>query len=598
MKACRCNQRSLIVLGAAIIMLAPLFVPSYPLYVLSLCLVNITAVLGVNIVMGFAGQVSLGHAGFAAIGAYATSLLTIHLGVPYWGALAAGGVLAAVAGCAIALPALRLGQLCVAMVTFGFGMTVVLVAQNWMSLTNGPNGLSIAAPRFFKWDLFPETFHFVLAAVVFSVFAFTRNIIDSWQGRAFIAIRENGLAAMVMGIDPNRTKTLAFGIGAMIAGISGGLYAGLAQFVNPDAFLFPVSITYVTMGLLGGMGTIAGAAIGGSMLTILPELLRGTAEYKDLLTGCLLLALLIFLPRGIIGVITRKKVSRTVTDGSLSSPSTVHPNPIQVQVPKVSNPRTGIQLFEASDVHVSFGGLVALDAVDISVQAGQIHGIIGPNGAGKTTIFNVISGLNRTERGQLRFNGRDITNLPVHRRSRLGIARTFQNIELFSKMTVLENVLVGAEAVTSPNFFHMCARTARHHAKEAKLREKAIDLLDFVGLSDYHQHLAGSLAFGHQRLLEIARALASGPRMLLLDEPAAGLTSAELESLMTLIDRIRSDRGISILLIGHTMRLVMGLSDHVSVLSQGRIIAEGTPSSIRQNPIVISAYLGASRADT
>ncbi len=590
------ESRVLIVLCTAIVLFAPLFVPSYPLYILSLCLINITAVLGVNIVMGFAGQVSLGHAGFAAIGSYTTALLTLHTGIPYWIALGAGSLLAAVAGCIIAMPALRLGPLCVAMVTFGFGMTVVLVAQNWMSLTNGPNGLTIDVPRFLKWDLYPETFHFALAAIVIVVFVLASNIINSWQGRAFTAIRDNELAATVMGIDLNHTKTLAFGIGAMIAGVSGGLYAGLAQFVNPDAFLFPVSITYVTMGILGGMGTIAGAAIGGSMLTVLPELLRGTAEYKDLLTGLLLLALLIFLPRGIIGLIAGKRsISTAKTNRSRRTQKRIYS--IQTdQSAETKLPREKT-LFEAQGIRVCFGGLVALDAVDISLSERQIHGIIGPNGAGKTTIFNVISGLTSTEKGYIRFNGTDITHLPVRQRSHLGIARTFQNVELFGQMTVLENVLLGAEAVTEQNFFQMCGQTGVHLKREKQIRDTALDLLDFVGLSSYGHLPAGSLAFGHQRLLEIARALSSKPRMLLLDEPAAGLTSSELESLMELIERIRSGLGISILLIGHTMRLVMGLSDQVSVLNQGRVIAEGDPSRVRRDTNVINAYLGESRAN-
>ena len=248
-----------------------------------------------NLVMGHAGQISLGQAGFSAIGAYATALLVVNLDVSYWLAVPVGALLAAVSGYILGLPALRLGPLYVSMVTFGFGLIVVIIVQNWYELANGPNGMVVPPPVFFGRELFPREFHVAIVAVAAVLFLLARNIVDSKHGRAFIAIRESELAARGMGVNLAHYKTTAFAIGAFAAGISGGLFAGLAQFVNPDAFVFPVSILYVTMGILGGINTLVGAAIGGAMLTALPELLRGAAEYKDFLTGFLLLLLLIFL---------------------------------------------------------------------------------------------------------------------------------------------------------------------------------------------------------------------------------------------------------------------------------------------------------------
>ena len=582
----------LALLWAGFILLAPFFLPSYPLYVLSLSLINTTAVLGITIVMGYAGLVSLGHAGFAAIGAYATALLMLHLGLSYWPSLCLGGLLATVAGYALGFPAIHLGSLAVAMVTFGFGMTVVLILQNWMALTNGPNGLMLDAPLLFQTELSPESFHFVLAGCVLLLCLLVRNISGSWQGRMFTAIRENELAAQVMGIDLRQAKTRAFGLGALYAGLAGGLYAGLSQYVNPDAFLFPVSISYVTMAILGGMGTISGAVIGSSMLTLLPELLRGSAEYKDLFTGILLLLLLIFLPHGIIGLLQRWK--KPVSPEAPQAPGPGIDLDASSALPP--DPGEGKLLLQTRDLSIHFGGLAALNHVNIALRENQIRSVIGPNGAGKTTFFNLISGLYQPTEGRIILEDTDITEVPVHRRCRLGISRTFQNVELFGRMTVLENVLVGCEAVSRKHFFQMCCRLPAHVRWEDEMKQRAMEALAFVGLDAYWNLPADSLAFGHQRILEIARALVSGPRILLLDEPAAGLTSGELEMLKTLILRIRREKGISVLLIGHTMSLVMEISHQISVLNQGTVIAEGAPGDVRNHPEVIRAYLGETHA--
>jgi branched-chain amino acid transport system permease protein len=244
-------------------LLAPYLLPNYPLFVLSLAIVNIIAVLGVNLVMGHAGQISLGQAGFTAIGAYATALLTTA-NVSFWLAMPLGALLAAAFGYALGLPALRLGPLYVSMVTFGFGLIVVIILQNWYELANGPNGMAVPPPSVFGHDLFPREFHIPIVVIAAALFLLARNIIDSKHGRAFIAIRESELAARAMGVNLAHYKTTAFAIGSFYAGISGGLFAGLTQFVNPDAFVFPVSILYVTMAILGGINTLAGAAVGGA----------------------------------------------------------------------------------------------------------------------------------------------------------------------------------------------------------------------------------------------------------------------------------------------------------------------------------------------
>jgi ABC-type branched-subunit amino acid transport system ATPase component len=349
------------------------------------------------------------------------------------------------------------------------------------------------------------------------------------------------------------------------------------------------------MGILGGINTLVGAAIGGAMLTALPELLRSAAEYKDFLTGFLLLLLLIFLPNGIVGFIRERFVVPPAKVDSGNGPA-VMPHTV---LPATLRPRgrsENTALLKVEKLGVSFGGLRALQNVSLVLGSDEILSVIGPNGAGKTTLFNLISGLNRPDTGRIVLDGVDITGTSAHSRARLGIARTFQNLDLFGEMSVLDNVRVGAHTRLRSSLLQAALRTASERAEEAQYREVAMDLLKFVGLAAYANQKASSLAFGHQRLLEIARALASAPKLLLLDEPAAGLNSSELDFLMALIRRIREEFGISVLLIGHTMRLVMMLSNRVIVLDHGVQLAEGPPAEIQNNDRVIEAYLGADDA--
>jgi ABC-type branched-subunit amino acid transport system permease subunit len=405
---------------------APLFISSnYLLFVLSLSIVNVIAVLGVNLVMGHAGQISLGQAGFAAIGGYATALLVVNLDVSYWLAVPSGALLAAVCGYILGLPALRLGPLYVSMVTFGFGLIVVIVVQNWYELANGPNGMVVPPPVLFGRELFPREFHVAIVAIAAVLFLLARNIVDSKHGRAFIAIRESELAARGMGVNLAHYKTTAFALGAFYAGISGGLFAGLAQFINPDAFVFPVSILYVTMSILGGINTLVGAAIGGTMLTALPELLRGAAEYKDFITGFLLLLLLIFLPNGIVGFIRQHFTGMPATKNGYSvsgQVATHHVQPTTLQRRGRSETDT---LLKVENLGVSFGGLRALQNINLTLGSDEILSVIGPNGAGKTTLFNLISGLDRPNSGRILLDGVDVTGWSAHSRVRVGIARTF-----------------------------------------------------------------------------------------------------------------------------------------------------------------------------
>jgi branched-chain amino acid transport system permease protein len=286
-------------------LLAPFWLNSYWLFVLGLFWLNLVAALGLNMVMGYAGLVSLGHAGFAAVGAYTTALLTVHLGVSYWVAVTVGAVVAGVVGFLIGLPALRLRPLYLAMVTFSFGQVVVLIVLNWLPVTHGPNGLRIPPPALGGLELETRRFHYVVVIASALLVLVGRNIIDSRLGRAFLALRESEVAARAIGVNVAQTKTTAFALSAVYAGLAGGLYLGLAQFINPDAFVFGVSITYLTMNVIGGMGTIAGSVIGSAIFTLLPEVLRGFTTYREFISGALLLTFLIFVPGGMVSLVPR-----------------------------------------------------------------------------------------------------------------------------------------------------------------------------------------------------------------------------------------------------------------------------------------------------
>ena len=535
------------------------------------------AVAGLVVVLGYCGQISLAQAAFFGLGAYGVALGTVDFGLPFFVALLAGMVLAAVFGVALGLASLRLGGHYLAMVTISFQQILTLVLTNWSGLTHGPDGVkNIARPgvpglRLESGDHYLGLCLVVLMGVTWCVW----RLKTTRLGRAMQAVRDNEIAASTCGIDIFGTKVLAFGISAVLGGLGGGLFAGAFSYISPDQFGFAESIVLLTMALLGGVQSPFGALIGTGLLVILPEWLRGLRQYYLAVYGAAVILIMVFLPDGLWGLTHRLRRPAPVGAGAVA------PLPLLSQ----RGTETAEVAMAIEGLAKHFGGLKALDGVDMAVRRGTVHALIGPNGSGKTTFINVVTGLYRPTAGRIAIAGQDVTGTAPHQRTRRGLARTFQNIRVFRGMTVLENVMVGAE------------RPGNDIAEQpALVVERALAALDFVGLRGDAHRMVGTLSYGTQRYVEIARALAGSPQVLLLDEPAAGLNLTEKHELGLLLRRLKG-HGLTILIVDHDMNLVEQVADHITVLNFGRRIADGGPRDVLSHPDVIAAYLGEPRQD-
>ena len=544
-------------------------------YILNILLQATTfsiAVFGLSVVLGLCGQINLAQAAFFGFGAYAVGIGTTDWQMSYWLCLILGCGLAVVAGAFLGISTLRLGGHYLAMVTISFQQIVTLVMINAIWLTHGPDGVSrIGRPSLFATSQGYLAFCVAMLAIVGYL---VWHLPDTRLGRAMRAVRDNELAAGVNGVDVFRTKVYAFAICAGLGGLAGGLFAGGFAYVSPDQFSFAESIVFLTMSLLGGVASPIGSAIGTGLLILIPEWLRFLKSVPGLylaIYGLFVILIIRFMPDGIWGFVSagferwRAKIK--------SPPAT---KLLQLKPATVG----GDIVLEVKGLSKHFGGLKAVDNVDIAVKRGGVHALIGPNGSGKTTTLNVLSGLYRATSGTILLDGTDVTNMPPHQRTAAGLGRTFQNIRLFRSMTALENVEIGGER---PGNTMIGAGDT--------LTERAMEALTFVGLGSRANELISSFSYGHQRLIEIARALASNPTLLLLDEPAAGLNSTEKLELHELLKRIAA-QGLTILIIDHDMTLVSEAAQHITVLNFGRRIADGESMAVLRHPDVVSAYLG------
>ena len=481
--------------------------------------------------------------------------------------------LACAAGAVLGLSTLRLGSHYLAMVTISFQQILTVVLINAIRFTHGPDGVSsIGRPAGFTSG--QAFLALAVAALAISGYLVWR-LADTRLGRAMRAVRDNELAASAAGIDVFRTKVIAFSLGSLLGGLGGGLFAGGFSYISPDQFAFSDSIVLLTMALLGGVSSPIGSTIGTGLLIFIPEWLRFLKSVPGLylaVYGLAVILVVIFMPDGIWGFVGRLFRTRKRSPSESAEPLTLCP----------ANSGAPIAL-EVRGLAKNFGGLMAVDGVDFQVRRGGLHGLIGPNGSGKTTTLNVVTGLYRPTAGAVFVDGVDVTTLPAHKRTIAGLARTFQNIRLFRSMTALENVVIGAERDGN----------ALVEGGPDALLGRARAALDFVGLGKRANETIPSFSYGHQRLIEIARALAANPTVLLLDEPGAGLNSSEKKALHDLLNRIAA-QGLTILIIDHDMTLIAGVAKHLTVLNFGRRIADGGTAEVLRQPDVVAAYLGVS----
>jgi branched-chain amino acid transport system permease protein len=543
---------------------------------------------GLNLLTGYAGQTSLGHAGFYAIGAYTGALLATKLGLGFWIGLPFSVGLAAAAGLLLAYPSFRLEGPYLAMVTIAFGIIVNSVLVEWSDLTGGTQGvLNIPRPTIGGQRLLLERQFLLIVIALVLVSFLLRNLVRSPWGRALVAVRENMIAAESVGLSTLLVKTTAFAVSAALAGLAGHLFAFFQGFISPEAFEFDASIFLLTIVIFGGAGTLAGPLIGAPVLTFLPEVLQRFTDYRLIIYGAIIVFTLYALPLGFVGTLFRRSTR-------LPEYSTPRGRAIAAKIEEMPPVRAAAPLasvIELTDVSMSFGGVRALTGVSLQVRPATVHALIGPNGAGKTVLLNILCGYYPPTAGTLRLEGKPSPWLPAHRVARRRIARTFQTTQLFGELTVLQNVMSGFPGQTRHRLLDAFIGSPRLRREEAARREAARALLAFVDYAGDVNARANSLPFGHQRVVEIARALALDPVLLAMDEPAAGLNPSEVDALDDLITRIRS-RGVAVLLVEHHMDLVMGISDEISVLYHGEMLVEGTPAAIQANPTVIKAYLG------
>jgi branched-chain amino acid transport system ATP-binding protein len=541
--------------------------------------VGLTAIVGIglNVLLGLNGQISLGHVAFYAIGAYAVGILTTDYDWSFWPALVVASVAAGLAGVLLAIPALRVRGPYLAMVTIAFGFVVEQGAAEWQGLTGGWNGLSgIPGPSVFGHDIGERGIAFLtLALTVLATAAFARLSGSVW-GNAMRAVRDSESASVSIGLDPTLIRTTAFGISAVAAGIAGGVYASISNFISPESFPFFQSILFLLVVMLGGADRVLGPLVGALVVVLLPELLATLGQYRLLFVGVLMLLVLRLAPTGLVGLIARAlpKADRATVAKE------------RCDIGRILGSGASGQSIAVRDLAVSFGGVHAVRNLSFDARPGAITSIIGPNGAGKSTALNAICGFYRPDAGTVTLGDRVVSTLRAYQIPRAGIARTYQTSQLFETMSVLDNVLIALKRgrLGALSFFG-----GKHDADDAEVAES---LLAFVGYTGALERPAAALPHVDKRLVEIARALAIRPSVLALDEPAAGLNAQDSAAIGALLRKLAA-AGMTVILVEHDMDLVMGVSNHVIVLDAGAKIAEGTPAQVAADPAVREAYLGA-----
>jgi branched-chain amino acid transport system permease protein len=634
-------KRLLFIRGAELIALAilatiPLTVSnSYALGLLTLLAIYGILLIGLDVTVGYLGQVNLAHAAFLGLGAYAAGLSVSMLGFGMLGALAVSMLIGLILGGLLAFPALRLEGPQFALATLSFSALSTTVLNEWEGLTSGAQGLSITRPALFGYPLKAQAFYWLCLVMLILVWIAMRNLLSSQWGRAFEALRDSPIATDAMGVGTYRHKVAGFAFGSALGGLAGGLYAFNFQYLQPQSFTYDLMVILLLGVVLGGRKSLWGAFFGATLIVLLPNLLsnrllfeiisalgllfaliagiqglknkttqtfqavapiiamgllvvggymvENTENWRKAIFALMLFSVVVGLPDGLMGFAARY-LTRLF---KIAPPPLPLPSPLDEVLP--AQPADGKTLLELQNLKRYFGGVKAVDDMSMKVLTGNIHGLIGPNGSGKSTAVNVISGLYAPSAGEILLQGKALPKGSLFKVARTGVSRTFQNLQLFGELSALDNVMLALKGVYRSPLLLVLLGFAR--AEEKRAQADALALLQLVGLQDMARVHARDLTYGSQRFLEIARALACKPKLLILDEPAAGLAHPDVNVLVEIIQRVHR-RGVTIILIEHHMDVVTTLCDVVTVLDGGKIIAEGTAEEVKRNPLVIKAYLG------